>query len=238
MITQEKIAEFCRHYRSILRSSSLHHLANSQPIEEKREEEENISSSLPKLNQVANMSRAQSLIGIKEKVKSARYRPPGFNQAPNIIKQIDDKMSMSTPALHQDTHPRGSESLMNVSKPFHRLYVQICVMLRKNAKYKHFLQLRSSTDSFSSIFENSVGRINIRGQIEFGLQYNYKLASLEVRVNQCKDLAAVDTKRNRSDPYVIFRLFLSRVEFSQILRTNQTSIILFLQIRKGLSSSR
>ena len=125
MITSRKsLTGFCLHCRSILRSSSLHHLANSQPIEEKKEEEENISSSLPKLNQVANMSRAQSLIGIKEKVKSARYRPPGFNQAPSIIKQIDDKMSMSTPTLHQDSHPHGSESLMNVSNPGCRLYVK------------------------------------------------------------------------------------------------------------------
>lgn len=38
--------------------------------------------------------------------------------------------------------------------------------------------------------------------VEFGLQYNYKQGALEVHVKQCKDLAAVDSKRNRSDPYV------------------------------------
>jgi len=38
--------------------------------------------------------------------------------------------------------------------------------------------------------------------VEFAMQYNYKLSALEVHVVRCKDLAAVDAKRNRSDPYV------------------------------------
>jgi synaptotagmin-like protein len=52
-----------------------------------------------------------------------------------------------------------------------------------------------------SIFHDAKPHICVKGQVEFGLQYNYKLACLEVRVKQCRDLAAVDNKRNRSDPY-------------------------------------
>lgn len=42
--------------------------------------------------------------------------------------------------------------------------------------------------------------ISVKGQVEFGLQYNYKLACLEVKVTGCRDLASADSKRNRSDP--------------------------------------
>lgn len=65
-------------------------------------------------------------------------------------------------------------------------------------------QLRS--DSMASVYsgagEGRYGTVIVKGQVEFAMQYNYKQGALEIHVVQCKDLAAVDTKRNRSDPYV------------------------------------
>lgn len=65
-------------------------------------------------------------------------------------------------------------------------------------------QLRS--DSMASVYsgagEGRYGTVQVKGMVEFGMQYNYKQCALEIHVKQCKDLAAVDTKRNRSDPYV------------------------------------
>lgn len=55
---------------------------------------------------------------------------------------------------------------------------------------------------YSGAGEGRYGTVTVKGQVEFGLQYNYKQGALEIHVVQCKDLAAVDTKRNRSDPYV------------------------------------
>lgn len=46
------------------------------------------------------------------------------------------------------------------------------------------------------------GTVNVKGDVEFGLVYNLHTGSLELAIKQCKDLAAVDTKRNRSDPWV------------------------------------
>lgn len=69
---------------------------------------------------------------------------------------------------------------------------------------KFHLQVRS--DSMASVYsgagEGRYGTVTVKGQVEFGMQYNYKQGALEIYVAQCKDLAAVDTKRNRSDPYV------------------------------------
>lgn len=55
---------------------------------------------------------------------------------------------------------------------------------------------------YSGAGEGRYGTVTVKGQVEFGMQYNYKQSALEIHVVQCKDVAAVDTKRNRSDPYV------------------------------------
>lgn len=55
---------------------------------------------------------------------------------------------------------------------------------------------------YSAGGDGRYGTVTVKGQIELGLQYNYKQGALEIYIAQCKDLAAVDTKRNRSDPYV------------------------------------
>ncbi|KAF2895983.1 hypothetical protein ILUMI_10192 [Ignelater luminosus] len=54
-----------------------------------------------------------------------------------------------------------------------------------------------STYSGAGLYDTAV-----RGQVEFGLRYNYQACALDILIKQCKDLAAVDIKRNRSDPYV------------------------------------
>lgn len=55
---------------------------------------------------------------------------------------------------------------------------------------------------YSGAGEGRYGSVTVKGQVEFGMQYNYKQGALEIYVAQCRDLAAVDAKRNRSDPYV------------------------------------
>ncbi|GAB1603082.1 synaptotagmin-like protein 5 [Argonauta hians] len=63
-----------------------------------------------------------------------------------------------------------------------------------------------SRDSLSSYYSNAgevnYGKINVTGDIQFGLDYDYKTSCLEIRVKQCHNLAPADTKKNRSDPYI------------------------------------
>lgn len=60
------------------------------------------------------------------------------------------------------------------------------------------------SDSLASVYsgagEGRYGTVAVRGEVEFGLQYNYKEKVLEIHIVQCRDLAPVDAKRNRSDP--------------------------------------
>lgn len=54
-----------------------------------------------------------------------------------------------------------------------------------------------------SVYSNEGGRygtVAVKGEVEFGLNYSLHNQTLEVRIKQCRDLACVDAKRNRSDP--------------------------------------
>jgi synaptotagmin-like protein len=42
--------------------------------------------------------------------------------------------------------------------------------------------------------------VAVRGEVEFGMVYSIHTGSLDLVVKQCRELAAVDGKRNRSDP--------------------------------------
>lgn len=63
---------------------------------------------------------------------------------------------------------------------------------------------QARSDSMASVYsgagEGRYGTVPIRGEVEFGLQYNYKAAQFEINIKHCRDLAAADPKRNRSDP--------------------------------------
>ncbi|XP_060085792.1 synaptotagmin-like protein 4 [Ylistrum balloti] len=63
-----------------------------------------------------------------------------------------------------------------------------------------------SRESIASFYSDAggvnYGKVPITGEIQFGLDYNYRTGSLEIAIRQCKDLAPADPKRHRSDPYV------------------------------------
>lgn len=64
--------------------------------------------------------------------------------------------------------------------------------------------LQSSRESIVSMYSNAgsenYGKFPVSGEVLFGLSYNYKQSTLEVDVKQCRGIAAVDQKKNSSDP--------------------------------------
>merc|ERR1712117_922731 len=65
--------------------------------------------------------------------------------------------------------------------------------------------LGTRSESMASVYSQGEGRygtVTVKGELEFGFIYNMVSGSLDINIKQCRDLAAVDTKRNRSDPYV------------------------------------
>uniref|UniRef100_A0A663M6E1 Synaptotagmin like 2 n=1 Tax=Athene cunicularia TaxID=194338 RepID=A0A663M6E1_ATHCN len=56
--------------------------------------------------------------------------------------------------------------------------------------------------SVLSVYSGDFGSVDAQGTVEFALDYDEKNREFQVHVSQCKDLAVVDEKKGRSDPYV------------------------------------
>ncbi|XP_019385943.1 PREDICTED: synaptotagmin-like protein 2 isoform X3 [Crocodylus porosus] len=64
-----------------------------------------------------------------------------------------------------------------------------------------FLQEEVS-GSVMSIYSGDFGNVDVKGNIQFAIDYVEQLKELHVFICQCKDLAIADVKKQRSDPYV------------------------------------
>ncbi|XP_077064756.1 uncharacterized protein sytl2b isoform X2 [Siphateles boraxobius] len=60
----------------------------------------------------------------------------------------------------------------------------------------------SVSGSVASVYNSDYSSVDVQGSIQFSLNYVHKLREFHIFVVQCQNLAAVDKKRNRSDPYV------------------------------------
>ncbi|XP_074716485.1 synaptotagmin-like protein 2 isoform X2 [Strix uralensis] len=62
--------------------------------------------------------------------------------------------------------------------------------------------LSSVSGSLMSIYSADFGNVDVKGNIQFAIDYVEQLYELHIFICQCKDLAVADVKRQRSDPYV------------------------------------
>uniref|UniRef100_A0A8C3JD62 Synaptotagmin-like protein 2 n=1 Tax=Calidris pygmaea TaxID=425635 RepID=A0A8C3JD62_9CHAR len=60
----------------------------------------------------------------------------------------------------------------------------------------------SVSGSVLSVYSGDFGSVDAQGTVEFALDYDEKNREFQVHVSQCRDLAVVDEKKGRSDPYV------------------------------------
>uniref|UniRef100_A0A8B9JH40 Synaptotagmin-like 2a n=1 Tax=Astyanax mexicanus TaxID=7994 RepID=A0A8B9JH40_ASTMX len=61
---------------------------------------------------------------------------------------------------------------------------------------------KSVSGSVMSIYGTDFGNVEVKGTIQFAINYVQKLAEFHIFIVQCRDLAVAEPKRNRSDPYV------------------------------------
>ncbi|XP_026227933.1 synaptotagmin-like protein 2 isoform X2 [Anabas testudineus] len=65
----------------------------------------------------------------------------------------------------------------------------------------------SLSGSVMTMYSGDFGNIEVQGNIQFSINYIQRLREFHIFVAECRDLAAVDPKRGRSDPYVKSYLF-------------------------------
>nr|XP_055052276.1 uncharacterized protein sytl2b isoform X2 [Misgurnus anguillicaudatus] len=68
--------------------------------------------------------------------------------------------------------------------------------------YSGFASMSSVSGSVASVYSSDYGSVEVQGIIQFSLNYVQKLREFHIFVIQCQNIAAVDMKKNRSDPYV------------------------------------
>ncbi|XP_031817733.1 synaptotagmin-like protein 2 isoform X12 [Sarcophilus harrisii] len=111
-------------------------------------------------------------------------------------------MSKSVPAFLQDeSDDRETDSASESSYQLGR-HKKSPSSLTNLSSSSGMTSLSSVSGSAMSVYSGDFGNLEIKGSIQFAIDYVDTLMEFHVFVAQCKDLAAADVKKQRSDPYV------------------------------------
>ncbi|XP_041054918.1 synaptotagmin-like protein 2 isoform X3 [Carcharodon carcharias] len=109
----------------------------------------------------------------------------------------DDADSVLESSFQMDRHGTNTSSLTNISN-------------------SSGMASRSSVSgSTMSVYSGDFGNIDVRGKIQFSLDYVDKLKEFHIFVVRCSDLAAAEEKKNRSDPYVKSYLLPDKIKMGK-----------------------
>ncbi|XP_030305268.1 synaptotagmin-like protein 4 isoform X1 [Calypte anna] len=110
---------------------------------------------------------------------------------PERIKEL----SRSSPLLLSETE---SDTASEISFQFHKHKKTPST----GSHSSDMASVSSVSGSVLSVYSGDFGSVDAQGTVEFALDYDEKNREFQVHVSQCKDLAVVDEKKGRSDPYV------------------------------------
>ncbi|XP_049635970.1 synaptotagmin-like protein 2 isoform X1 [Suncus etruscus] len=112
------------------------------------------------------------------------------------------RMSKSVPEFLQDeSDGRETDTASESSYQLSR-YKKSPGSLTNLSSSSGMTSLSSVSGSVMSVYSGDFGNLEVKGNIQFAIDYMDSLQELHVFVAQCKDLAAADIKKQRSDPYV------------------------------------
>ncbi|XP_042649240.1 synaptotagmin-like protein 2 isoform X3 [Tyto alba] len=126
-------------------------------------------------------SQPDKLFSNPEKLKGLSKSVPSFPQ-----EESDDRET--------DTASESSYSLGRIKKS--------PSSLTNLSGSSGMASLSSVSGSLMSIYSADFGNVDVKGNIQFAIDYVEQLNELHIFICQCKDLAVADVKRQRSDPYV------------------------------------
>ncbi|KAM4702293.1 synaptotagmin-like protein 2 isoform 5-T5 [Discoglossus pictus] len=112
------------------------------------------------------------------------------------------RLSQSVPAfLDNETDGRDTDSASESSFQIGR-HKKSPSSLTNLSGSSGMASLSSVSGSVMSVYSGDFGNVDIKGNIQFAVDYVEQSREFNVFVCQCKDLAVADLKRQRSDPYV------------------------------------
>ncbi|XP_043307400.1 synaptotagmin-like protein 2 isoform X2 [Cervus canadensis] len=140
----------------------------------------------------------------EELVRSAEDVPTVSSQPDNQFSHPDKlrRMSKSVPAFLQDeSDDKETDTASEGSYQLSR-HKKSPSSLTNLSSSSGMTSLSSVSGSVMSVYSGDFGNLDVKGNIQFAIDYVDSLKELHVFVAQCKDLAAADIKKQRSDPYV------------------------------------
>nr|XP_020849389.1 synaptotagmin-like protein 2 isoform X10 [Phascolarctos cinereus]XP_020849390.1 synaptotagmin-like protein 2 isoform X10 [Phascolarctos cinereus] len=112
-------------------------------------------------------------------------------------------MSKSVPAFLQDeSDDRETDTTSESSYQLGRHKKSPSSLTNLFSSSSGMTSLSSVSGSAMSVYSGDFGNLDIKGSVQFAIDYVDSLMEFHVFVAQCKDLAAADVKKQRSDPYV------------------------------------
>ncbi|XP_055139082.1 synaptotagmin-like protein 2 isoform X3 [Symphalangus syndactylus] len=149
-------------------------------------------------NQAKVDNQPEELVRSAEDVSTVPTQPDNPFSHPDKLK----RMSKSVPAFLQDeSDDRETDTASESSYQLSR-HKKSPSSLTNLSSSSGMTSLSSVSGSVMSVYSGDFGNLEIKGNIQFAIEYVESLKELHVFVAQCKDLAAADVKKQRSDPYV------------------------------------
>ncbi|XP_036817992.1 uncharacterized protein LOC110503975 isoform X2 [Oncorhynchus mykiss] len=136
---------------------------------------------------------------VQKALKRAQARPR------NLAKSLEDITASMPPRQDRRLAPlddiRRSSDASTLPSASSSLYSDTEHLKKMSKSVPSFLQNELS-GSVMTMYSGDYGGVEVQGSIQFSINYVQKLREFHIFVAQCQDLAAVDPKRGRSDPYV------------------------------------
>ncbi|XP_029458110.1 synaptotagmin-like protein 2 isoform X9 [Rhinatrema bivittatum] len=132
---------------------------------------------------------------------------PGISTVPSFSNKFSNpenlkRLSQSVPAfLQEESDDRETDSTSESSFQLGR-HKKSPSSLTNLSGSSGMASMSSVSGSVMSIYSGDFGNVDIKGNIQFAIDYVEQLKEFHIFVAQCKDLAEADVKKHRSDPYV------------------------------------
>ncbi|KAM9081440.1 synaptotagmin-like protein 2 isoform 5-T7 [Megaptera novaeangliae] len=154
-------------------------LVRSAEDDQKADQEPDTNECIPGISTVP--SQPDNQFSHPDKLKRMSKSVPAFLQDESDDRETD---TASEGSYQLSRHKKSPSSLTNLSSS------------------SGMTSLSSVSGSVMSVYSGDFGNLEVKGNIQFAIDYVDSLKELHVFVAQCKDLAAADIRKQRSDPYV------------------------------------
>ncbi|XP_010406009.1 synaptotagmin-like protein 2 isoform X1 [Corvus cornix cornix] len=157
------------------------------------EEDGDHSPAAQALARANSINLAKSMVNIYTTTET--YNKPHLMPHQFLEPERVKELSRSSPVLLSETE---SDTASEISFQFNRHKKTPSI----GSHSSDMASVSSVSGSVLSVYSGDFGSVDAQGTVEFALDYDEKNREFQVHVSQCKDLAVVDEKKGRSDPYV------------------------------------